>query len=62
MLVLVLVKPQTDGSALLYNDVKVAQRYVSEKFITSNDVVILDTDKHAWLKRYSLSFFFLDDG
>ena len=46
MIVLVLVKPQADGSALLYNDVTVAQRYVSEKFITSNDVVILDTDGH----------------
>ena len=62
MIVLVLVKPQTDSSALLYNDDTVAQRYVSEKFITSNDVVILDTDKYAWLKRCSLSFFFLDDG
>ena len=46
MLVLVLVKPQTDGSALLYNDVTVAQRYVSQKLITSNDVVIFDTDGH----------------
>ena len=46
MIVLVLVKPQTDSSALLYNDDTVAQRYVSEKFITSNDVGILDTKGH----------------
>jgi len=44
-----LVEQQTEGRALVYSDVPLAQRYVSETFKTGNNVVIL-ADGHVWLK------------
>jgi hypothetical protein len=45
-----LVELETDGRALVFNDMTLAQRFYSETFKTGNNVVVLETDGHVWLK------------